>query len=51
MLTGLVEDAVERQTVTQVGLDLGFGSASNFIRAFRAATGVTPARYFAARSG
>ncbi|ACG77865.1 transcriptional regulator, AraC family [Phenylobacterium zucineum HLK1] len=41
----------EGQSITQVGLDLGFGSASNFIRAFRAATGVTPARYFAARTG
>lgn len=35
------------QSVTAVGLDLGFGSASNFIRAFRAATGISPGQYFA----
>lgn len=34
------------ESVTAVALDLGFGSTSNFIRAFRGMTGVTPARYF-----
>lgn len=37
----------EGQPATRVGLDLGFGTASNFIRAFRAATGLTPGKYVA----
>lgn len=36
----------EGHTVTAVAHDLGFGSASAFIRDFRQATGVTPRRYF-----
>lgn len=36
----------EGELVTKVGLELGFGSASNFIRAFRSATGLTPGAYF-----
>lgn len=36
------------ESVTSIALELGFGTASNFIRAFRELTGTTPARYFAA---
>ncbi|WP_051247583.1 AraC family transcriptional regulator [Inquilinus limosus] len=36
----------EGGSVTAVAHDLGFGSASNFIRDFREATGTTPKRYF-----
>lgn len=41
----------EGQAVTVVAHDLGFGSASNFIRDFRQATGVTPKRIFQPRAG
>ncbi len=34
------------EAVTSIALELGFGTASNFIRSFRELTGVTPARYF-----
>lgn len=36
----------EGQAVTVVAHELGFGSASAFIRDFRLATGVTPKRWF-----
>jgi len=41
----------EGEAATTVGLDLGFGAASNFIRAFRAATGVTPGSAFRRKTG
>ena len=37
--------------VTSIALDLSFGSTSSFIRTFRRATGLTPARYFSPRLG
>lgn len=36
----------EGESVTNIALDLSFGSASNFIRMFRQATGFTPGKYF-----
>ena len=41
-----LERLAEGQPVTSVALDLGYASPSAFIAAFRAALGVTPARYF-----
>jgi len=31
-----------KQTVAEIALDTGFSSATNFVRAFRARTGITP---------
>lgn len=42
-----LERLADRQPVTTVALDLGYAGPSAFIAAFRAALGVTPARYFA----
>jgi AraC-like DNA-binding protein len=36
---------VAGSSVTSTAMDLGFGSASNFINAFRSATGLTPGNY------
>lgn len=41
----------EGEPVTNIALDLSFGSASNFIRMFRQATGFTPGRYFQSEPG
>jgi AraC-like DNA-binding protein len=41
-----LERLADGQPVTGVALDVGYGSPSSFIAAFRAALGVTPARYF-----
>ena len=40
----------EGEPITNIALDLSFGSASNFIRMFRQATGVTPGKYFQSQS-
>lgn len=40
----------EGEPITNIALDLSFGSASNFIRMFRQATGFTPGKYFQNRS-
>ena len=44
-----LERLAERQPVTSMALDLGYASPSAFIATFRAALGVTPARYFDGR--
>ena len=41
----------EGEPITNIALDLSFGSASNFIRMFRQATGFTPGRYFQTEPG
>lgn len=41
-----LEHLADRQPVTSIALDLGYASPSAFIATFRAALGVTPARYF-----
>ena len=47
-LHAAIERLARGDTVTQVAYTLGFSSASNFIAAFRKATGITPKAYFAA---
>ncbi len=44
-----LERLADRQPVTTIALDLGYASPSAFIATFRAALGVTPARYFNGR--
>ena len=44
-----LERLADRQPVTSIALDLGYASPSAFIATFRAALGVTPARYFDGR--
>jgi AraC-like DNA-binding protein len=41
-----LERLAEGQPVTAIALDLGYASPSAFIATFKAATGVTPGRYF-----
>jgi AraC-like DNA-binding protein len=41
-----IERLADGEPVTTIALDLGYASPSAFIAAFRAALGVTPARYF-----
>jgi AraC-like DNA-binding protein len=45
-LRAAMERLAYGQSATQVAYDLGFSSPSNFIAAFRAATGITPGAYF-----
>ena len=48
-LHAAIRKLADGEGVTSIAIDLGFGSASNFIKLFRESTGMTPKRYFDAR--